>query len=110
MCLRIEFYGITGSAYNLFKSYLNDRYQRVIIKNTNSRNYLSDCVKVKLGVPQGSILGPLLFLIYINDLPCLINSFSKPTLFADDTSLIFTHPDITEFKEGINMVFEKLVK
>jgi hypothetical protein len=107
---KLEFYGITGSAYNLIKSYLNDRYRRVLIKNTNSRNYLSDWVKVKLGVPQSSILDPLPFLFYINDLLGLINSFSKPTLFADDTSLIFTHPDITEFKEGINTVFEKLVK
>jgi hypothetical protein len=58
---KLEFYGITGSAYNLLKSYLNDRYQRVLIKNTNSKNYLPDWEKIKLGVPQGSIFGPLFF-------------------------------------------------
>jgi hypothetical protein len=107
---KLEFYGITGSACNLIKSYLNDRYQRVIIKNTNSKTYLFEWEKVKLGVPQDSILDPLLFLLYVNDLPGLINSLSKPTLFADDTNIIFTHPDLTEFKEEINIVFEKLIK
>jgi hypothetical protein len=52
----------------------------------------------------------LLFLLYINDLPDLINSLSEPTLFADDTNIIFMHPDLTEFKEEINIVFEKLIK
>jgi len=104
----LEFYGITGSAYNLLKSYLNDRYQRVLIKNTNSKNYLSDWEKVKLGVPQGSILGPLLFLLYINDLPGSINNLPKPTLFADDTNIIFTHPNPSEFKVNSNTMFEKI--
>ena len=89
--------------------YLSDRYQRVLIKNTSSKYYLSDWEKVKLGVPQGSILGPLLFLFYISDLPGAINNLSKLTLFADESNLIFTHPNPTEFEEGINKVFEKII-
>jgi len=53
---KLEFYGITGRANNLIKSYLNDRYQRVLIKNKYSKNYFSEWEKVKQGVSQGSIL------------------------------------------------------
>jgi hypothetical protein len=88
---KLEFYGITGRANNLIKSYLSDRYQRVLIKNNYSKNCFSDWGKVKQEVPQGSILGPLFFLLYINDLPSIINDISKPTIFADDTNINFTH-------------------
>ena len=78
-------------ANNLMKSYLNDRYQRVPVKNKYSQNYFYEWKKVKQGVPQGSILGLLFFLHYINDLPGIINDISKPTIFADDTNIISSH-------------------
>ena len=102
---KLQFYGIMGRAYNLLSSYHFDRYQRVSIKHSDLDNCFSDWEKVKLGVPQGSILGPLLFLLYINDLPRSVNKLSdsfKLTLFADDTNIIVTHPKLTKFEEEIN--------
>jgi hypothetical protein len=66
--------------------------------------------KSKQGVPQGSILGPLFFLLNINDLPGIINDISKPTIFADDANIIFTHSNFTDFKDEINIVIEKISK
>jgi hypothetical protein len=87
---------------------LNDRYQKVLIKNKYSKNYFSEWEKVKQGVPKGSILGPLFFLLYINDLPGIINDTTKPTVFTDDTNIIFTHSNLTDFKEEINKIIEKI--
>ena len=105
---KLEFYGITCRANNLIKSYFNDRYQRALIKIKLSKNYFSEWEKVKQGVPQGSILGPLYFLLDINDLPGIINDISKPTIFADDTNIIFSHSNLTDFNEEINIVIEKI--
>ena len=73
--------GICSLALNWFSSYLKDRKQRVIINSVTS-----EWVNVNAGVPQGSILGPLLFLIFINNL--VEDLETKPYLFADDTSLV----------------------
>ena len=78
---KLNVYGIRGIALTWFQSYLSNRVQYVSINGSNS-----DHLVVKSGVPQGSILGPLLFLIYINDFPNSSNFF-KFNLFADDSTL-----------------------
>ena len=77
---KLECIGITGNLLEWFQSYLDNREQRVIIHGLNSR-----WGKIPAGISQGATLGPLLFLIYINDITENIKSNIK--LFADDTSL-----------------------
>jgi len=93
---KLEFYGITGITYKLLKSYLKGRYQRVIFSNHSSGS-CSNWGEITHGVPQGSILGPLLFLLYINDLPQIANDNSKFVLFADDTNMIINNPNPANF-------------
>ena len=96
---KLYIYGIRGIALKLIKSYLSDRLQFVRYNNTDSYyNY------IKCGVPQGSVLGPLLFILYINDLPNISDTF-KSVLFADDTTLIFSNTPILELKNNINKQF-----
>ena len=87
--LRNLFLLFSGELYNLLENYLSGRVQRVILNGQ-----MSTWQPVLAGVPQGSILGPLLFLIYINDLPYELKSQAK--LFADDTSLFTIVKDRNE--------------
>ena len=97
---KLDHYGIRGSPLNLINSYL-EREQFVSLNGVNSKSQRNN-----FGVPQGSTLGPLLFLIYINDMPTAIET--PPRLFADDTCLIINHEKVSTLQDKMNMELNKL--
>ena len=106
---KLEYYGITGVTYRLIKSYLQVRYQRVVLNNHFPHLY-SNLGEVTHGVPQESILGPVPFLSYINNLPQITNDNSKLILFSDDTSVIIANPDPLNFKNNLDKVTQDIIK
>ena len=99
---KLKYYGITGTALDLFISYLSNRKQYVDFKGIKS-----NALDIKTGVPQGSILGPLLFIIFINDFSKSSNLFDF-IIYADDTSLSSILNAFDTDTDNINRELEKI--
>ena len=99
---KLECYGIRGLANDFFRSYLTNRRQYTVINGVNSELRTVSC-----GVPQGSVLGPLFFLLYINDLHRSIGDNSV-RLYADDTAIITSNPNLESARYQAKELFTKL--
>ena len=100
-----------GKSKSLLESYLANRYQRVQIQNsTLNTKFVSGWTKVNHGYPQGSVLGPLLFLLYVNDFPNAVTHKATPILFADDTSIIISRPNTHLLQNDLTIIFGQITK
>ena len=99
---KLKAMGVSSSTVGWFESYLSNRMQQ-----TSCGSELSDALPLTFGVPQGSILGPLLFLVYINDLPSITNKCNV-SLYADDTVLYCCASDVNDLEKNLNEDLFKL--
>ena len=93
---KMNLYRIRGIALDWFRSYLTNRTERCLVNGSLSR-----ICSLKCGVPRGTILGPLLFLIYINDLPNCLTS-CQPRMYADDTHITYADVDVNSIQLNLN--------
>ena len=100
---KLHHYGIRGHALDWFRSYLCDRNQFTVV-NGKSSNLKS----IKCGVPQGSVLGPLLFLIYTNDIANCTKQTNKTRLFADDTGMFLSRDNPTSLRYSLKTILSDL--
>ena len=99
---KLDYYGIRGVAKDWFWSYLDNQKQYVTLNGSNS-----SIKTVLTGVPQGSVLGPLLFLIYINDL-CKCVKYSEVYHFADDTNMLLSRSSLETLAKWMNFDLKNL--
>ena len=99
---KLRVYGLAGKEINWFKSYLDNRKQCCKVNG-----HMSKLKNINFGVPQGSCLGPLLFLIYINDLPLALDS-SNVNMYADDTSIYYSSKSISSINNAVNKDLQSL--
>ena len=100
---KLELYDVTDRNHSWFKNYLSNRKQFIPINNEEN----TELETITCGVPQGSILGPLLFLLYVNDLKNASNLLD-PIIYADDTNLFLTHKDISYLFKTANLQLERI--
>ena len=100
----MEHFGVRGIPLKWFESYLSNRKQYVSVNG-----HTSDKLQVTPGVPQGSVLGPLLFLIFVNDLPN-VSKFLQFYLFADDTNIYYESSDLLNLLKILNRELSKVRK
>ena len=101
---KMKFYGVSGIEHDWFRSYLNNRKQFYKVNGVSS-----DIKDIDIGVPQGSCLGPLLFLLYINDLPFALKK-AETNMYADDTMISYSSKTLDESHMVLNaelVVIEK---
>ncbi len=111
LCSIIERYGVRGVASDLIKSYLRERMQAVAIPDTNNNISLSTFKLVEEGVPQGSIFGPYLFLIYCNCIENLIRGLHcEGILYVDDTNIIISGKSISIIQNKALLILDNIYK
>ena len=99
---KLKHYGIDNRELSWFKSYLENRSQTVNVNST-----LSDFQPINIGIPQGSILGPLLFIIFVNCLPCVVQE-CKTVMYADDTSLMYKAKNVSDLQNQLKSCLSKV--
>lgn len=107
LLFKLNRYGIRGSAYEWIRSYLSNRRQRVVVQEGN-RQVKSDIQRSSVGIAQGSVLGPILFIIFLNDLNEIVQNFTI-TSYADDTNLLVPGLDMHDIVSKAEVAYNRTI-